>query len=276
MTDSLSLTVLQEHRFWLEILQDHASFLQERLNPREEVWREEALRHRKALARLGDRLETLGGLPSASSRQWIDYAKEAHMTAASYYHLEGRVQALLLANDIRMNADPAHLNCTLMENEEYLRLLEYYVQGAEAPRLPLWNLMELWLDDQLNHARQLCGYMQPTDRDLSVKAGALADEFRSHLLHNKTILGFLRFTPPGFPEQLRFARDAAASVVRMFRLLEEAAVALRVRAESGSIAVRMIEHQLPETSYFMRKLSWFIPDQPGLVTDRLSKAPAAS
>lgn len=276
MNVATSLSVFGEHRFWLEILEDHARFLLERLSSREQEWKEAASRYASAFCALRRKLDVLPAPSAASHPEWIAFAKEAHSSAAGYYKLEGQLQALLLAGRVQLSLPPSFLNGTLNENQEYLRLLRYYVQGADAPALPLWNLMELWLDDQLGHVTLLRGMDLPAGLGLPDEAAAIAERIRSHLIRNKDMQGFLRFTPPGFPAQLEFAREAAETVVRFFRLLLDAVVRMRQAEPSPGFALRFMEHQLPEASYFMRKLAAWVPEVQGLETDRLSKAAEAA
>jgi hypothetical protein len=271
LTATVSLSVSQEHRFWLDILQDHARFLLDHLSPHEKVWIEEADKYVHVFNCLLRKLDDLPASSNASSKLWIAYAKEAHTAAAGYYQLEGRLQALLIAEQVELSMSPALLNGTLTENQEYLRMLQYYVQGAEAPALSLWSLMDLWLDDQLGHAELIQELLAPLSLQHAVEAGSLAEEFRSHLLSNKAIQGYLRFTPPGFSGQLNLARDAAASVVRLFLLVEETVSLLRPLPHLEASLLRLVEHHLPEASYFMTKLSYWIPDTPGLIINRLGR-----
>jgi hypothetical protein len=268
-----SLSVSAEHRFWLEILEDHAYFLLDRLSPREQEWTDAAARYVSSFAELRHKLHAMPHPLPASAPEWIAFAKEVHPSAAGYYKLEGQLQALLLAGRIQLKLPPTFLNSTLNENQEYLRLLRYYVQGADAPPLPLWNLMELWLDDQLGHAMLLqeLSPLSTADRAFLQEAAAMGDEFRSHLIRNKAIQGYLRFTPAGFPAQIEFAREAAETVVRFFRLLNVVITRMKQSSTTCIFIQRFLEHQLPESSYFMRKLAAWIPDVPGLETGCLSK-----
>jgi hypothetical protein len=268
---STPLSVSEEHQFWLEILEDHARFILDHISPQETQWADEASRYTAVFAGLQAKLDTLSTPPRASAADWIVFAKEVHPAAAGYYKLEGQLLALRLSNRISLNLPPTFLNSTLNENQEYLRLLRYYVQGADAPPLPLWNLMELWLDDQLNHAQLLEKAMDPVELQLAKEAHIIAEDFRSHLIKNRAIHGFLRFSPPDFPAQVEFAREAAETVVRFFKLAGATASKFKQTGMLNSTTLRFLEHQLPETSYFMRKLAAWIPDFPGLVTERLSK-----
>lgn len=262
MALTLPLSLAGEHRFWLDILKEHAHFLLDRLSPDEETWILEVRRYAEGLAALQSKLTALASIPEAPSHaEWIAFAKEANPYAAGYYKLEGRIQAQLLSGQIRLKLPPAFLNGTMNENQEYLRLLRYYVQGADAPALPLWNLMELWLDDQLGHAELLLelsekDYPEP---ELIRQAESAARAFKDHLIRNKAIHGYLRFTAPGFPEQLAAARQAAESVCLFNDAVTETVRQAKLGLQHKSFAFRFLEHQIPETDYFLGKLKAWIP-----------------
>lgn len=267
MSETIFLSAPTEHKFWLGILQDHARFLIQRLSSQEEEWREAALRYALEFETLRSKLDTLPKPGQAAAPLWIAFAKEAHATAAGYYKLEGQLQAKLLGQQggfALKEALPFSLNSTLNENQEYLRLLAYYVQGAEAPTLPLWSLMELWLEDQVNHAKVL-GEWLDQDEPPAAETGELAGQFSSLLLQNKAIHGFLRFTPSNFPYQLKHAREAAATAVRFFRLLEKTRISMLQSLNKNQTALSMLDHFLQEGLYFMEKLFIWIPDARGLM-----------
>lgn len=281
MTPTVPLSVSEEHRYWLAILEDHARFLLERLAPGETEWRNDAARAAAGFASLREHLDTLPLPSKAGAPEWIAFAKTAHQRAAGYYQLEGRLQARLLAGSVELRLPPSFLNSTLNENQEYLRLLRYYVQGADAPPLPLWNLMDLWLDDQLGHACLLQELAGEDENAAAIvrEAARAAEEFRSHLIRNKAINGYLRFTPPGFPEQLAAAEEAAGSVNRFVSAIRRALslpslplpaptpsptsasapAGSRGSAGEPSFLFRFLGHQLPESDYFLRKLSEWLP-----------------
>jgi hypothetical protein len=258
---SLSLTVTQEHLFWLHVLEDHARFLLDRLAPHEQEWIGEADRFAAGFASLRGKLPVLPEPSLPYSQEWISFAKEAHRRAAGYYKLEGRLQALLLRKHIQLDLPPSFLNSTLNENQEYLRLLRYYVQGAEAPPLPLWDLMELWLGDQLGHANLLHDLADLTDV-MKAEAIRTAEDLRTHLIRNKAIHGYLRFTPPGFDEQLEAAAEAADCVTRFCRQLRDHTDRLNAKAAVSPFIDRFLKHQLVESAYFLQKLSDWLPGRP--------------
>ncbi|WP_438444230.1 DUF2935 domain-containing protein [Gorillibacterium sp. sgz5001074] len=262
MNPHASRNVLEEHRFWLKLLEDHAQFLLERLAPDECNWRSRAARYAGGFAALLSQLDGLPAPPAAGSAAWIGFAKEAHPWAAGYYQLEGHLQSSLLAGGVGLRLPPVFLNGTMNENQEYLRLLKYYVQGADAPALPLWDLMELWLEDQLGHAglvRELAGEEEP---GLAQEAAAAQEALSAHLLRNRYIYGYLRFSPPGFPLQLEAAQAAADCVERFIQSLWDAVKTLSGAKPSLSFLLRFLEHQILEGTYFLDQLSPWLAQDP--------------
>lgn len=255
------LTAAEEYRFWLATLEDHACFIRDSLAPAEQNRIPAAANYAQAFRLLLGKLEALPQKAPVSTPEWIAFAKEAYTRAAGYYKLEGQLQTLRLANQVQMSLTPAFLNGTLNENQEFLRMLGYYVQGLEPTALPLWNLMELWLEDQYGHALLLgSGLDAPETALFAEEATALALAFQTHLVRNREVSGYLRFAQPNFPLQLAFAREAAETVTRFYRLLLKVREHLREAEPPNRSILRFIEHHATETGYFMHKLSVILPD----------------
>ncbi|ARK29605.1 DUF2935 domain-containing protein [Halalkalibacter krulwichiae] len=86
---------------------------------------------------------------AVTSSRMMEFAKEVYQVAEGYYQFEGKMQSLRVQNQINLNLTPSYLNGTLSENEEYLRILTYYMNGENYSPLPLVDLLDLWLEDQL-------------------------------------------------------------------------------------------------------------------------------
>ena len=61
----------------------------------------------------------------------------------------------------------------------------------------------MWLEDQLGHV--LYDHLDPTELPTLQQIRTFIDAFQAHMTKNRAIGGFLRFTPPGFPAQRKFA-----------------------------------------------------------------------
>ncbi|WP_179223531.1 DUF2935 domain-containing protein [Paenibacillus tyrfis] len=262
------MTAWDEHRFWIEILEDHAYFMRDYLSPAEEKWVDTAQEYIEAFRGLRERLYAVDRDLPYESPEMAEFAKAGYSTAVGYFQFEGNMQHLQVQNRVNLNLTPTFLNGTLNENQEYLRLLLYAMRAERPPELPLVDLIDLWLEDQLGHAVLARNALDPVEIPLSLKVHQVEQEFQAHIVKNKAIRGYLRFTPPLFPVQRSFAKEVSESVVVFYHLIEHILDLYRDSPLLNRATLRFLEHHLPETRYFLRKLANFniavfeIPDCP--------------
>jgi hypothetical protein len=253
------LTPYEEHLFWIEVLEDHGHFLHDHLSPEESTWVRQAAAYIEAFAGLRRQLQQLGqGLP-LQSKEMVEFSRSAYQTALGYYRLEGHAQSKRITNELNVNLTPSYFNGTLGENQEYLRILSFYVQGRDAPELPLVATMDLWLEDQLGHAVLLRNVLDPAEVLLTERAVEFSRLFQAHMAKNRAIQGYLRFTPPGFPVQQQFATDVRLSVQQFYVFIGEIVKRYEGTRLLSRTTLRFLEHHFPESCYFMRKLALFDP-----------------
>jgi hypothetical protein len=251
------ISIYEEHRFWLEILEDHAYFIRDFLSSTEAKWVEAAKAYISAFSNLRRELRKIASDKDVNSPDMIEFSQRAMQIANGYYQFEGHLQRLRIENKINLNLTPSYLNGTLNENHEYLRMLSYYINGQEPPRLPLVDLMDLWLEDQVGHAALLIRSIDGVELPLIQKANHYKELFSAFILQNDAIKGFLRFTPENFPSQLHFAREVAIAVTGFTQLVQKT-VTLYVEDEVfNQTTLRFLEHHFPEACYFLKKLSYY-------------------
>lgn len=261
----------EEHRFWLEILQDHAYFVRDHLSPVEQQAVLTAQRYIDSFQSLLAELEKLDRPGAWESPAYAAFAAKSAPVAEGYFRFEGGLQRLRLENRIDLNLTPTYLNGTLNENQEYVRILSYAVRGEAYAPLPLIDLMDLWLEDQLGHALLLANVVDPGEAALLARTNAYMSSFQGLFTKNELIRGYLRFAPANLPFQIRTARETL-EVVQGFNALVISVIHLYRGTELLSrTTLRFLEHHLPETCYFMRKLVEFIPGAPPLNDCPLTK-----
>jgi hypothetical protein len=255
-----AITVWEEHLFWLEILQDHAKFVRDHLSVEEEKEITIAERFFESFGILLNNLRQVSPAISYSSEEQITFAKQAYAVAFDYYRFEGQLQNQRIKNQINLNLSPTYLNGTLNENQEYLRLLSYYVNGQNPVPLRLDQLLDLWLEDQLGHIILLRNLIDPIELAVERQTEAYAQRFQMFILQNHHVKGFLRFTEQGFPRQRELALEVGRTVIEMNQFIR-----LQVEKYKGDrilnkTTLRFIEHHFPETCYFIKKLADFSPE----------------
>ncbi|WP_134700557.1 DUF2935 domain-containing protein [Ammoniphilus sp. YIM 78166] len=253
------LTPVEEHSFWLEILEDHARFIRDYLSSEEAVWVKTAQEYILRFQALRTRLASFALDVPVNSPDLILFSRNAHATAWGYYQFEGHMQRLRILNEVNLNLTPTYLIGTLNENAEYLRRLHYYVKGLDSPDQPLTDLLDLWLEDQLGHAALLRNGLDPVELALAGEAAKYMEAFNAHMLKNNAIKRYLRFLPPGFPEQLGFVREVGRTVMGFNQLVDRVIQLHKVDQVLGRLTLRFLEHHIPESCYFLRKLASFSP-----------------
>ncbi|WP_096154994.1 MULTISPECIES: DUF2935 domain-containing protein [Bacillus] len=254
------MTPHEEHCFWLSILEEHALFVRDYLSPTEREWQENAQKYMDSFAKLREKLQTVRKDSTVESSEMVHLSREVYPFAQGYYHFESQIQALRIQNSININIPPSYFNGTLDENGEYLRLLQHYVNGQDAPPLPLVDLLDLWLTDQVGHAALLVRSLDGVELLLLREADTIKQLFQAHLLKNEAIKGYLRSIPPNFPAQLAFAREVSASVLRFNEFVEHVVTLYKDNEVFNSTTLTFLEHHFPEACYFLHKLYFYAQD----------------
>lgn len=255
-----SLTVWEEHFFWLEILQDHAIFVRDHLSATHKKEIEIAERFIQSFAGLLHNLQQLNPNSGYVTNEMITFARQVYPVAYEYYRFEGKMQNRRIKNEINLNLSPTYLNGTLSENQEYLRLLTDYINGRKPVPLRLDQLLDLWLDDQLGHIVLLRNVTDPIELEVEHQTNLYAQKFQMFILQNHHIKGYLRFIEEGFPRQQELALEVGRTVIEMNLYITSVVERYKGKKILNKTTLRFLEHHFPETCYFLKKLAEFAPE----------------
>ncbi|MED4229183.1 DUF2935 domain-containing protein [Neobacillus cucumis] len=255
-----TISVWEEHLFWLEILQDHAIFVRDHLSVEERNAISTAEGFNQSFQSLLTRLKQLNPSLSYSSGEMVSFAQQAYPTVYEYFRYEGHLQNLRIKNDINLNLSPTYLNGTLNENQEYLRLLSYFLKAEQPVSLSLDQLLDLWLEDQLGHIILLRNLADPIELTVERQSDLYAQRFQMFILQNHHVKGFLRFTEQGFPRQKELALEVGRTVIEMNQYIRSIVEKYMGKRVLNKTALRFLEHHFPETCYFIKKLAEFAPE----------------
>jgi hypothetical protein len=250
----------EEHYFWVNILLDHAVFVRDYLSPVEVQLVEEANGFIKRFTKIRQQLEQIEQTSQIDSPSLIEFSKISTQVSYDYYRFEGKILNLKMYNAVNINITPTYFNGTLSENAEYLRILHYYTQGTDYPPLPLVDLLDLWLEDQLGHAALLRRALDGVELILLERVNKLSQLFSAHIIKNEAMKGYLRFLPPHFPAQISFASEVSGTVSAFNQLVEHVIKLYKGKEVLSATTLRFLEHHFPESCYFLTKLSAFVPD----------------
>lgn len=255
-----TISVWEEHLFWLEILQDHAIFVRDHLSPEAKNQITIAEGFISSFGILLNNLRKINPALTFSASELISFAKQAYSVSYEYYRYEGHLQNLRIKNQINFNLSPTYLNGTLSENQEYLRLLSYYSNGQDAVPQRLDQLLDLWLEDQLGHIILLRNLVDPIELAVDRQTDLYSQRFQMFILQNHHIKGFLRFTEQGFPRQKELALEVGRTVIEMNKYISSIVEKYKGNKLLNKTTLRFLEHHFPETCYFIKKLAEFAPE----------------
>ncbi|MFD2213401.1 DUF2935 domain-containing protein [Metabacillus endolithicus] len=258
MNDNL-IPVWDEHLFWLEVLQDHAYFVRDHLSVSEAEYVRTSQQY---IYLFGELITLLNSIPRKGlyyDEVMISFAKRAWPVVKGYFEFEGNLQSLRIDNKVNLNLSPTYLNGTLAENQEYLRILTFLVQGKEPVPLPLADLMDLWLEDQLGHVLLFEDLLDPIELIATKQAEAYINRYQAFIIQNRHLKGYLRFKEPNFARQREFANDVGQTTIEMSKFIYSMVIKYKENKLLNKTTLRFLEHHFPETCYFIKKLSYYSP-----------------
>jgi hypothetical protein len=253
------LSLWEEHLFWLEMLQDHAYFVRDHLSPSEVRYVNSSQQYIHLYEELLSDLKNISRSAQYSDKEMIEFSHKVWPVAKGYLDFEGHLQALRIENAVNLNLSPTYFNGTFIENQEYLRILSYLVQGRNPVPLPLHDLLELWLEDQLGHAVLLDTMLDPIEVMTKQQTDVYIQKFQLFITQNHHIKGFLRVKEPGFARQRQFVYEVGTTTLEMNRFISSTIKKFKETKLLNKTNLRFLEHHFPETCYFIKKLSFYEP-----------------
>lgn len=253
------ISLWEEHQFWLEMLQDHAYFVRDGLGGNETEYIGIAKQFIDLYGDLLNRLQSIPKNADHQNTQMIDFSRKAWNVAKRYYDFEGTLQSLRIDNKVNLALSPTYLNGTLSENQEYLRILSYLVQGQEPVRLSVTQIMDLWLEDQLGHAVLFENLLDPIEVGASTMAQEFKRRFQLYIVQNHHLKNYLRVKQPGFARQQEFIYEVGKATMEMNQFIKNMVEKYKNNTLLNKSNLRFLEHHFPETCYFLTSLSYYEP-----------------
>ncbi|WP_019536964.1 DUF2935 domain-containing protein [Paenibacillus ginsengihumi] len=246
-----------EHRFWLQVLGDHARFIRDALSPgeQEEIRRAEAFIDSLDRLLADARRELAGRELAALTRAADERAKElrAFKLHLLSRHLSGKIGLLL---------SPSFINHMVNEVEEYLRVLAALLEGKPAPMCHPLHHHLVWLQDAYGHAASIAGDLDMAEKRLLKKARKFTKHFTDFYVKAVELAGYLRTGSSDFPALRRFNSEVELEM-KLFQHFLAELLELRMTKEAlGVISPLMADHMFREECYYLIKLAQFSEAEP--------------
>lgn len=241
---------LFEHRFWLQILGDHARFIYNALLP---IEMQDIAIADSFMNQYDQLLEQV--------RMQVSDANLGHLTKQAYdltlKFREFKLNLLdrLLLGQVKIGLPPTFLNHMVNELEEYFRILTTLLEGKPVPKyVPLHHDL-LWLPDAAGHAAAIAMNLDLVEKRLIKKSEQFEQSFNEFYLKAIELAGYLRTLRAHYPSIAKFHSDVNLEMSVFMAFLKEVEE-LDLSAELLSRLNPLVpDHMYREECYYLLKLS---------------------
>ncbi|MEJ8545969.1 DUF2935 domain-containing protein [Brevibacillus borstelensis] len=242
--------ILFEHRFWLQILGDHARFIHQSLAPKETREIEQASYFIDSFDRL---LDYARNNLSAEDIHVLNQQASSFTEKLREYKLH--LLERHLVGKIAISLPPTFLNHMVNELEEYERILNNYLARSETPSFHAVHYHLLWLSDAAGHAATITSLLDMVEHDLQQKSHRFTKQFEHFYQKAIELAGYLRTNLQSFPALSRFNHQAEMEI-QLFQAFLHELTEMRFRDEVlGVLSPLMADHMSREECYYLMKLS---------------------
>lgn len=240
---------LYEHRFWLQILGDHARFIRDSLAPTEV----EEIERAATFIQVYDRL-------LLTAREPLGKAALQELNQMAYRHtLELRNFKLHLlrrhlCGEIMIHLTPTFINHMVNELDEYIRVIAY----LQAEKIPVFDVVHhhlLWLPDASGHAYAIRTNLDKVEADLAKRTKNFEQKFDHFYLKAVEIAGYLRTQLTEFPALQRFNEQVEMEMGLFMQFIHELEQMKLTNVLLATLMPLMADHMAREECYYLTKLS---------------------
>ncbi|MCC5911139.1 MAG: DUF2935 domain-containing protein [Clostridiaceae bacterium] len=246
---SYEKAALFEHRFWLQVLGDHARFIFDNLSPKET----------KEVEKANYFIYTFDQLLKESRKPLDEQALMSLNNQAYHYAHEIRLFKLdlikkHLVDDIELGLPPTFINHMVNEVEEYLRVLADLLMKKIPTTTPLHNHL-LWLLDAAGHASAIAGDLDMVEKKLIEESQNFMENFEDYYIKAVEMMGYTRTCLANFPALDRFNLQVE-SEIKMFKVFLRELEKLELGNKLlGTLAPLILDHMAREECYYLIKLA---------------------
>ncbi len=241
---------LFEHRFWLQIMGDHARLILTALSPAE-------LQDVAAATGFIERFDRLLAEARAAGAEAKLPQLNREASAATQELKEFKLSLLerLLLGKVVILFTPTFLSHMVNELEEYEKILAALLEGKPVPLFHPLHYDLVWLQDAVGHAANLASDMDLTEKPWIKKSQNFQKGFEALFQKSIEMAGYMRTELAEFPAYRKFHRDIDLEMKVFMRFLQELEE-LQVSAELLDRFTPLIpDHMYREECYYLLKLA---------------------
>ena len=241
---------LFEHRFWLQILGDHARFIHSALAPKEVREIQQAQYFINVMDSLLNRARQ-----DLSTPEILALSQQASEEAQRIREFKLSLIRQHLVGEIDIGLTPTFINHMVNEVEEYIRILNCLVQQEVPPPLNPVHHHLLWLLDAVGHASAITADLDDIEKNLMEKSLAFMRQFEDYYMKAVEFSGYLRTCLPDFPALTRFNRQVDKDMTHFREFLRRVEALIISNEALGRLTPLVPDHMAREECYYLIKLA---------------------
>jgi len=245
-----SQSALFEHRFWLQILGDHARFIFNALSPKETQSIQEAQQFIQTFDALLNEARSPGAEKNLESLN-----KRAHEVTKRLRAFKLDLLRKSLLGKVTVSLPPTFFNHMVNELDEYMLVLNALLAGKPVPLFNPVHYDLIWLLDAAGHAGAIISGLDRVEAELLHVSRKFEKHFQALYLKAVEMAGFLRTQLSDFPAFRKFHLDIDLEMKLFMKFLHELEE-MELSAEVlDTIAPLIPDHMAREECYYLTKLA---------------------
>lgn len=241
---------LEELKFWLRIMEEHALFIKAGLPCDNVALISEADSFQQEFAALRARADRV-----QNQRQFAELVEDTQAVVGDFYHYQRRLLHLVLTCQIAGANFALFLDHVSREAEYFLLLLATMGTGQQLYQVAGAREVTFWLRLLADHSEFVFHRLDPSERTLLEAAEAFGEEFDQLYLQGRDFVSMLRGETAEVPAFRRFLQDVRVSTLRL-RDFKRAAETLIAECKLvGLIPALLADHMRREADHFLLVLA---------------------
>ncbi|WP_332690763.1 DUF2935 domain-containing protein [Halalkalibacter lacteus] len=241
---------LFEHRFWLQVLGDHARFIRDSLSPMETEFVQTAVQFIDTFDSL---LET--SRQNVTTAQLQQLTEQANEQARAIRSFKLDIIRKHLIGNVTIQLSPTFINHMVNEVDEYLRILSYLLENKEPPICHPLHHHLVWLLDAAGHAGGITASLDLVEKQLQNKSEAFTERFEQFYIKAVEMAGYIRSNVDQFPALNRFNENVKLELLLFKTFLNELEELEMTNKLLGTLDQLMADHMAREECYYLIKLT---------------------
>ncbi|MDD3654720.1 MAG: DUF2935 domain-containing protein [Desulfotomaculaceae bacterium] len=250
MNGNLDSLTLFEHRFWLQILGDHARFIFHSLSPKED----QTIRIAQNFINIFDRLLAEARQP-LNGIQLDTLTQQAYAQGKEFRSFKLELLRRHLVEQIIIHLTPTFINHMVNELEEYLQILACFINKQQTQLFDPVHLHLVWLLDAKGHAFFLASSLDEVEKQYIRRSTEFNIVFADLFDKSLEMKGYLRTGLNQFPALSALNMQAENTILHFSCFLQELQKLIQSKEILSILTPLATDHMLREECYYLLKLS---------------------